>query len=315
MNPNPRKAAVIGCGFVGASIAFRFLQQGLFSHLVLLDANQAKAEGEAIDLSDGLPYAAPMTITAGTYDDIADCALVVITAGANQKPGETRLDLIGKNAAILRSILAEITARDFGGILLIVSNPVDVLTYTAWKLSGYPRERVIGSGTVLDTGRLKQLLGEELGVDSRNVHAFIIGEHGDSELAVWSEANVSGLDLQDFCRIRGLERVTETKDRLYRQVRDSAYEIISRKGATYYGIAMAVGRIAESLVKDEHAVLPVSVVLEGEYGLEGLALSIPSIVGREGLEEVLEIPLSGEEAQALRQSAAQMSEAIASLNL
>ena len=315
MNPNPRKAAVIGCGFVGASIAFRFLQQGLFSELVLLDANQAKAEGEAIDLSDGLPYAAPMTITAGTYDDITDCALVVITAGANQKPGETRLDLIGKNAAILRSILAEITARDFGGILLIVSNPVDVLTYTAWKLSGYPRERVIGSGTVLDTGRLKQLLGEELGVDSRNVHAFIIGEHGDSELAVWSEANVSGLDLQDFCRIRGLERVTETKDRLYRQVRDSAYEIISRKGATYYGIAMAVGRIAESLVKDEHAVLPVSVVLEGEYGLEGLALSIPSIVGREGLEEVLEIPLSGEEAQALRQSAQQMEEAIASLNL
>ena len=315
MNPNPRKAAVIGCGFVGASIAFRFLQQGLFSELVLLDANQAKAEGEAIDLSDGLPYAAPMTITAGTYDDITDCALVVITAGANQKPGETRLDLIGKNAAILRSILAEITARDFGGILLIVSNPVDVLTYTAWKLSGYPRERVIGSGTVLDTGRLKQLLGEELGVDSRNVHAFIIGEHGDSELAVWSEANVSGLDLQDFCRIRGLERVTETKDRLYRQVRDSAYEIISRKGATYYGIAMAVGRLAESLVKDEHAVLPVSVVLEGEYGLEGLALSIPSIVGREGLEEVLEIPLSGEEAQALRQSAKQMEEAIASLNL
>ena len=300
---------------MGASIAFRFLQQGLFSELVLLDANQAKAEGEAIDLSDGLPYAAPMTITAGTYDDITDCALVVITAGANQKPGETRLDLIGKNAAILRSILAEITARDFGGILLIVSNPVDVLTYTAWKLSGYPRERVIGSGTVLDTGRLKQLLGEELGVDSRNVHAFIIGEHGDSELAVWSEANVSGLDLQDFCRIRGLERVTETKDRLYRQVRDSAYEIISRKGATYYGIAMAVGRIAESLVKDEHAVLPVSVVLEGEYGLEGLALSIPSIVGREGLEEVLEIPLSGEEAQALRQSAKQMEEAIASLNL
>ena len=315
MNPNPRKAAVIGCGFVGASIAFRFLQQGLFSELVLLDANQAKAEGEAIDLSDGLPYGSAMEITAGTYDDIADCALVVITAGANQKPGETRLDLIGKNAAILRSILAEITARDFGGILLIVSNPVDVLTYTAWKLSGYPRERVIGSGTVLDTGRLKQLLGEELGVDSRNVHAFIIGEHGDSELAVWSEANVSGLDLQDFCRIRGLERVTETKDRLYRQVRDSAYEIISRKGATYYGIAMAVGRIAESLVKDEHAVLPVSVVLEGEYGLEGLALSIPSIVGREGLEEVLEIPLSGEEAQALRQSAKQMEEAIASLNL
>ena len=315
MNTDPRKAAIIGCGNVGASIAFRFLQQGLFNHLVLLDANQDKAEGEAMDLRDGLPYGAAMEITAGGYDDLADCALAVITAGANQKPGETRLDLIGKNTAILRSVLREITARDFGGILLVVSNSVDVLTYAAWKLSGYPRQRVIGSGTVLDTGRLKQLLGAELEVDSRNIHAFIIGEHGDSELAVWSEANVSGLDLQDFCRIRGLERVTETKDRLYRQVRDSAYEIISRKGATYYGIAMAVGRIAESLVKDEHAVLPVSVVLEGEYGLEGLALSIPSIVGREGLEEVLEIPLSGEEAQALRQSAKQMEEAIASLNL
>ena len=166
MHINHRKAAIVGCGYVGASIAFRFLQQGLFSQLVLLDANREKAEGEAMDLSDGLPYGAAMEITAGGYDDIADCALVVITAGANQKPGETRLDLIGRNTAIMQSILKEITARDFGGILLIVSNPVDVLTYEAWRLSGYPRERVIGSGTVLDTGRLKQLLGEELGVDS-----------------------------------------------------------------------------------------------------------------------------------------------------
>ena len=315
MSVNPRKAAIVGCGFVGASIAFRFLQQGLFSHLVLLDANQAKAEGEAMDLSDGLPYGAAMEITAGTYDDITDCGLVVITAGANQKPGETRLDLIEKNTAILQSVIGEITARDFEGILLIVSNPVDVLTYAAWKISGYPRERVIGSGTVLDTGRLKQLLGEELGVDSRNIHAFIVGEHGDSELAVWSEANVSGLDLEDFCRIRGRTLDKEEMDRLYREVRDSAYEIIRRKGATYYGIAMAVGRIAACIVKDERAVLPVSVVLSGQYGLEGLALSIPSIVGRNGLKEILEIPLSGEERQALDASARQMKAAIASLSL
>ena len=315
MSVNPRKAAIVGCGFVGASIAFRFLQQGLFSHLVLLDANQAKAEGEAMDLSDGLPYGAAMEITAGGYDDITDCALVVITAGANQKPGETRLDLIEKNTAILQSVIGEITARDFEGILLIVSNPVDVLTYAAWKISGYPRERVIGSGTVLDTGRLKQLLGEELGVDSRNIHAFIVGEHGDSELAVWSEANVSGLDLEDFCRIRGRALDKEEMDRLYREVRDSAYEIIRRKGATYYGIAMAVGRIAACIVKDERAVLPVSVVLDGQYGLEGLALSIPSIVGRNGLKEILEIPLSGEERQALDASARQMKAAIASLSL
>ena len=312
---NPRKAAVIGCGLVGASIAFRFLQQGLFSKLVLLDVDREKAEGEAMDLSDGLPYGASMEITAGTYDDIADCALVVITAGVNQKPGETRLDLIGKNTAILRSILTEITARDFGGILLVVSNPVDVLTYAAWQMSGYPRERVIGSGTVLDTARLKQLLGEELGVDSRNIHAFIIGEHGDSELAVWSEANVSGLDLEDFCRIQGMAMNPAVMDQMYREVRDSAYEIIRRKGATYYGIAMAVGRIAECIVKDERSVLPISVVLEGQYGLGGLALSVPSIVGREGLREILEIPLSGAESGALRASARQMQEAIAALDL
>ena len=315
MNTNPRKAAIVGCGFVGASIAFRFLQQGLFSHLVLLDANQEKAEGEAMDLSDGLPYGSAMEITAGSYDDIADCALVVITAGANQKPGESRLDLIGRNIAILRSIIGEITAREFGGILLIVSNPVDVLTYAAWKMSGYPRERVIGSGTVLDTGRLKQLLGEELRVDSRNIHAFIIGEHGDSELAVWSEANVSGLALEDFCRIRGQALRPGDMDRLYREVRDSAYEIIRRKGATYYGIAMAVGRIAACIVKDERAVLPVSVALNGQYGMEGLALSLPSIVGREGVQEILEIPLSREEQAELEASAAQMREAIGTLRL
>lgn len=315
MSVNPRKAAIIGCGFVGASIAFRFLQQGLFPHLVLLDANQAKAEGEAMDLRDGLPYGAAMGITAGGYDDIADCAMIVITAGANQKPGETRLDLIGRNTAILQSILGEITARDFEGILLIVSNPVDVLTYAAWKISGYPRERVIGSGTVLDTGRLKQLLGEELRIDSRNIHAFMIGEHGDSELPVWSEANVSGLDLEDFCRIRGRALDYRDMDRIYHEVRRSAYEIIQRKGVTCYGIAMAVGRIAAAVVRDEHTVLPVSVVLDGQYGLDHLALSIPSIVGRGGVEEILEIPLSGEEERALLASARQMREAIGAMEL
>ena len=315
MNVDPRKAAIIGCGAVGASIAFRFLQQGLFSKLVLLDVNREKAEGEAMDLSDGLPYGASMEITAGDYDDVADCALIVITAGANQKPGETRLDLVGRNAAILGGILDAITARDFGGILLIVSNPVDVLTYVAWKRSGYPRHRVIGSGTVLDTGRLKQLLGEELGVDSRNVHAFIVGEHGDSELAVWSGANVSGLDLEHFCRERGKPLDSGRMDRLYRQVRDSAYEIIGRKGATCYGIAMAVGRIAACIVRDEHAVLPVSVCLEGEYGMDGLALSVPAIVGRNGLEEILEIPMSLEEHQALTNGAAGLLEVIESLKM
>ena len=315
MHINHRKAAIVGCGYVGASIAFRFLQQGLFSQLVLLDANRDKAEGEAMDLSDGLPYGAAMEISAGTYDDIADCGLVVVTAGVNQKPGETRLELIGRNAVILKSIIGEITARDFQGILLIVSNPVDVLTHVAWKLSGYPKERVIGSGTVLDTARLKQLLGEEMGVDSRNVHAFIVGEHGDSELAVWSGANVSGLDLDDFCRLRGKELHQPARERIYREIRDSANEIIKRKGATYYGIAMAVGRIAACIVRDEHAVLPISVALEGEYGLEGVTMSVPSIVGKNGLEKILEIPLGKEEREALSRSAGQLREAVDSLKL
>lgn len=315
MAVNFRKAAVVGCGSVGASIAFRFLQQGLFSKLVLLDANQAKAEGEAMDLSDGLPYGASMEITAGTYDDIADCGLVVITAGVNQKPGETRLQLIERNAVIMRSIVEEIKARPFGGILLIVSNPVDVLTHVARELSGYPKERVIGSGTVLDTARLKQLLGEELGVDSRNVHAFIVGEHGDSELAVWSGANVSGLNLDDFCRLRGKELHEASKERIYQTIRDSANEIIKRKAATYYGIAMAVGRIAECIVKDEQAVLPISVGLEGEYGLDHVTLSIPSIVGKNGLEKILEIPLGESERLALDRSAQQLQEVIAGLKL
>ncbi|MBS6216182.1 MAG: L-lactate dehydrogenase [Clostridiales bacterium] len=312
---NPRKVAVIGCGFVGASIAFALMQRGLFSEMVLLDVDQAKAEGEAMDLSDGLPYAASMDIYAGTYDDVTDCALIVLTAGVNQKPGESRLDLISRNIQILQSIVPQIRARKFDGILLVVTNPVDVLTYAAWRLSGLPAQRVIGSGTVLDTARLKQLLGQHLQVDSRNIHAFIIGEHGDSELAVWSGANVSGLNLDDFCRLRGMQNDPSAMQAIYETVRNSAYEIIRRKGATYYGIAMAVSRIAECIVKDEHAVLPVSVVLHGEYGLEELSLSIPAILGSNGVEQVLEIPLNGSERMALTNSAGQLRDIVQRLPL
>ena len=198
---------------------------------------------------------------------------------------------------------------------MIVSNPVDVLTYAAYKISGFPAHRVIGSGTVLDTARLKNLLGEHLDVDSRNVHAVIIGEHGDSELAVWSGANVSGIPLHHFCELRGHFDHEGSMLRLYEGVRDSAYEIIARKGATYYGIAMAVGRIAEGIVRDEHAVLPISVVLDGEYGLDGLCLSIPSIVGKDGVHKVLEIPLDESEYAALHASADRLREVIAHLDL
>lgn len=299
-----QKAAIVGCGFVGASIAFALMQDGIFSELVLIDANRDKAEGEAMDLSHGLPFARPMDIRAGDYDDVADCALVIITAGAGQKPGETRLDLVHKNVEILRGIVPEIAKRNREAILLVVSNPVDVLTWAAWKLSGYPSNRVLGSGTVLDTARLKYLLGERLGVDSRSVHAFIIGEHGDSELAVWSGANVSGIPLDHFCELRGYYEHDKADEWLQREVRDSAYEIIRRKGATYYGVAMAVTRIAHAIVRDEHSVLPVSNLLQGQYGIDGLCMSIPAVVGRNGVEDTLEIPLSPAEREALAASAA-----------
>lgn len=312
---NIQKAAVIGCGFVGASSAFSLLHKGLFSELVLIDADRKKAEGEAMDLSHGRPFAHPMKIYAGDYDDIHDCSLIIITAGANQKPGETRLDLVQKNVAIFKSIIPEITKRNFEGILMIVANPVDILTYAALKISGYPKERVIGSGTVLDSARFRYLLSEHLNVDSRSVHAYIIGEHGDSELAVWSGANVSGIDINDFCELRGHYEHEEAMDRIYRTVRDSAYEIIDRKGATYYGVAMAVSRIAESIVRNEHSVLPVSSYMDGEYGLKDLCISVPTIVSQNGAEQVLEIPLSEEEKEKLKKSAEELHKVLEKLDL
>ena len=301
-----QKTAVIGCGFVGSTIAYTLMQRGPFSEMVLIDANEKKAEGEAMDISHGLPFAHHMDIYAGKYEDIKDAALIIITAGANQKPGESRLDLVQKNAKIMRSIISEITRVGCEGILLIVSNPVDVLTQVALAESGFPEHRVIGSGTVLDTGRLKYLLGEHLQVDSRNVHAFIIGEHGDSELAVWSIANVFGIDLEHFAALRGIKNEEEEEQRIYQDVRDSAYEIIERKGATYYGIGIAVARIAECIVRDSHTVLPVSVHMNGESGIAGMCLSIPTVVGRGGAEQVLEIELSQDELRKLRESSQEL---------
>ena len=313
---NLRKAAVIGCGFVGSSIAFCLMQKQLFSEMVLIDANVKKAEGEAMDLGHGLPYTSPMNIYAGTYDDIADCALIIITAGVNQKPDETRLDLIDKNVEIFKDIIPRISRTNCEGILLIVSNPVDVLTYAAYKLSGFPANRVIGSGTVLDTARLKYLLGRHLSVDSRSVHAVIIGEHGDSELAVWSGANVSGVPLHDFCELRGHYDHEGAMKRIYEDVRDSAYAIIEKKGATYYGIAMAVSRIASAIIRNEHSIMPVSALLDGQYGgLDGLCLSVPSVVGKNGLEKVLDIPLDAAEQDALFSSAARLEQVIGHIGL
>ena len=302
-NVNYRKAVMVGCGFVGSASAFALMQSGLFTEMVLIDANRTKAEGEALDISHGLPFAKPMKIWAGDYDDVGDAGIIIVTAGAGQKPGETRLDLVKKNVAIFKSIIPEISKRNRDAIMLIVANPVDILTYAAAKLSGYPESRVIGTGTVLDTARLKYLLGQHLAVDPRAVHAFIIGEHGDSEIVAWSCANVSGVPLNDFCEMRGHYDHTEAMRRIAEDVKNSAYEIIEKKNATYYGIAMSVKRVCEAIVRNEESVLPVSSVRHGEYGVEDVALSLPAIVGKDGVETSVPLNLSYRETEELKKSA------------
>ncbi len=300
---NPRKVAIVGMGNVGASCAFALMQKKLYSEMVLINRSRDKAEGEAMDLSDGLPYVGSMKIYAGDYEDAADASLIVITSGAAQKPGETRLDLVARNAVILKGIIDQIKATSFEGILLIVANPVDILTNLALRYSGYPENRVFGSGTVLDTARLKDEIAKYLSVDARNVHTMIVGEHGDSEVPLWSITNIAGVEITEFASLRGHAKGhAAAMQRLYENVRDSAYHIIERKGATYYGIAMAVTRIASALVHDEHAVLPVSVPMHGEYGIEGIHLSIPAIIGVNGIEAVVPLRLNGEELAKLRDS-------------
>lgn len=310
---NYQKAVMVGCGFVGSATVFALMQSGLFSEIVLIDANKEKAEGEAMDISHGVPFAKQMKVYAGDYDDVRDAGIVIITAGANQQPGETRLDLVGKNVSIFKSIIPEITKRDFDGILLVVANPVDILTKVAQELSGLPENRVIGSGTVLDTGRLKYRLSEHLGVDSKSIHAFIIGEHGDSEIVAWSSANVSGIPLSNFCEMRGHFSHREAEESIAEKVKNSAYEIIQRKRATYYGVAMAVKRICEVIVRNEKAILPVSTAMHGAYGIDGVVLSMPCIVGRDGIETQVPIVLNEEETSKLISSAKVLEEILSSI--
>lgn len=300
---NLRKIAIIGCGFVGSASAFALMQSKMFSEIVLIDADKDKAEGEAMDISHGIPFVGNMKIYAGGYDDIVDASIIVITAGAGQKPGETRLDLVHKNVGIFKSIIPEIAKRNCRGILLVVANPVDILTYTALKLSGFEENRVIGSGTVLDTARLKCQLGEHLSVDSQSVHAYIIGEHGDSEIAVWSSANVSGIPLDDFCEMRGHYNHDKSQENIAEKVKNSAYEIIAKKRATYYGVAMAVKRICEAIIRDEKSILPISSLMHGEFGINDVVLSMPSIVGANGIETKVPISLSEDEEINLKKSA------------
>lgn len=300
---NSKKIGIVGCGNVGATIAYTLMESGLFTEMVLLDKNEAKAHGEAMDLNHCLPFLSPMQIYQSTYTGLEDAAIVVIAAGAGQRPGENRIDLLERNIAIFHEIIERIKEVNNECILLIVSNPVDILTHASLKISGFPSNRVIGSGTVLDTARLKYLIGHKLKVDSRNVHTFIIGEHGDSELAVWSSANVSGIDLQDYCSICNSCRSLQELYGIFDYVKNSAYEIIRDKGATYYAIAQSTKRIIKSIVNDEHSILPISTYLDGHYNLKDICLSVPAVVGRNGVEHILDIPLHEEEYKRLQHSA------------
>ena len=308
-----RSCAIIGCGNVGAATAYALMHSKLLSKLVLIDLNEKKAYGEAEDISHALPFNSPMDIISGDYCDLADCGIIIITAGINQTPGQTRLDLLQKNASVFRGIVDRIIEYNKDAIILVVTNPVDVLTYVTLCESGLPSSRVIGSGTVLDTARLKEKVGKYLGVDSRNVHSFVIGEHGDSEVAVWSSANVSGIDLDSYCKERRIELDRSALDLLSAEVMSSAYRIIEAKGATYYGIADSVRRIVSAIVNDEHTILPVSTKLSGEYGVCGVCMGIPCIVGRNGIEQILEIPLDENEKSRLLASSASLKDAISQL--
>ena len=310
------RVAIIGAGNVGSTFGYALLLSGLAAEIVLIDANRSRAEGEAMDLNHAVPFAYPTRIWAGDYADCAGAALTVITAGANQRPGETRLDLVRKNAAIFREIVPAVARHSPDGILLVATNPVDALTYASLKLSGLSKARVIGSGTVLDTARFRHLLSRHFQVDARSVHAFIVGEHGDSEVPVWSLANIAGMQLETFCATNGLALDADRRQRIFEQTRDAAYQIIERKGATYYAIAAGLMRIAEAILRDQGTVLSVSsLVDDGAFGEGDVCLSLPTVVGRGGIERVLRLSLSPSETAALARSADLLRATISQLGL
>lgn len=300
----PTRIVVVGAGLVGSTFAYALQLSGLAGEIVLIDANPARAEGEAMDLMHSVPFGAPTRIRAGDYADCAGATAVVICAGANQKPGETRLDLVKRNAAIFARIIPQVVRYTREAILVIATNPVDVLTWVALKLSGLPPQQVIGSGTILDTARFRALLGQHYGVDPRSVHAYIIGEHGDSEVPVWSLAHIAGMKLADFCRLNNMACDQAALDDIFERTRNAAYEIINRKGATYYAIATGLLRIVEAIARDQNTVLSVSSLVTDYYGISDVCLSLPTVVDRGGAERVLRLELSDEEVALLRASAA-----------
>jgi L-lactate dehydrogenase len=297
------RVALIGTGFVGASYAFALMNQGIADELVLIDVNKDKAEGDVMDLNHGKVFAPkPMNIWHGDYQDCQDADLVVICAGANQKPGETRLDLVDKNINIFKTIVDSVMKSGFDGIFLVATNPVDILTYATWKFSGLPKERVIGSGTILDTARFRFLLSEYFKVAPTNVHAYIIGEHGDTELPVWSRAEIGSVPIEQIISQNDSYR-KEDLENIFVNVRDAAYQIIEKKGATYYGIAMGLVRITRAILHNENAILTVSAYLDGQYNEQNVYIGVPAIINRSGIREVMELKLNETEQQQFHHSA------------
>ncbi len=309
------KIVIVGDGFVGSTTAYTIMLGGLFSEIVLIDINKDKAEGDALDIAHGVSLVKPVKVYAGDYRDCKDADIVIITAGVAQSPGETRMDLLKRNVSVMKIITESImqhAPRDV--ILLTVTNPVDILTYVVYKVSDLPKNQVLGSGTVLDTSRLKYLISRKTGIDARNCHTYIIGEHGDSEVAAWSITNIGGMSMHEFCRYTGKCDINDLSS-MYENVKNSAYEIINKKGATYYAIAVAVARIVECIAGDENSILTVSSVFSGEYGIDNVALSVPTKVGGDGIEKILEVPFSREEMKGLRNSADTLKEQIQQLEL
>ncbi|GAB2489034.1 L-lactate dehydrogenase [Alkalibacterium psychrotolerans] len=297
-----QKIILIGDGAVGSSYAYALINQNIGQELGIIDVNREKAEGDVMDLESALAFTAPKKLYVADYEDCHDADLVVYTAGASQKPGETRLDLTEKNLRITKDVVEKVMASGFNGIFLVATNPVDILTYAVYKLSGLPSNQVIGSGTSLDSARFRQAVANLLDVDVRNVHGYIIGEHGDTEFPVWSHANVAGLQINEWLK-NNPDTDEEALVNIFFSVRDAAYEIIKRKGATFYGIGVSLARITRAILSNENAVLPLSVYLEGEYGQEDIYIGSPAIVNRNGIERIVEIPLNDSEKEKMKHSA------------
>lgn len=309
------KISIIGAGAVGSATAFALMNHNIATDIVIVDINRKKAEGEAMDISHGRVFVEPANIIAGDYPDTKDSDIVIITAGLAQRPGETRIDLVNRNIEIYKQMIPEIVKYNPDAILLVVSNPVDILSYVTWKISGFPKERVFGSGTVLDTARFQTTLSSKFNIDARDIHANIIGEHGDSEIATWSLTTIGGLTIEQYCRDMGIEFNEETKVKITNDVKNAAYEIIERKGYTNYAVALAITRIVKAILRDEKSILTVSSLQTGDYGLEDVYISVPTIVGRRGILDVVEVPYSTKEREDLKKSADLLKEILEGSNL